>query len=223
MASNTSKGRGRKGSKFWVQTLINLDGGTTLYRAIKDIDNEIGYIKWLSPLKKDNYAELRTQKIQDIKNADLTFWPNNGPWWDGVGIDDKGCVLLVEAKGHVAETKSKCTASSKNSLAKIKESMKITHKILTSFPEYGIMLPHVYDEEVWLNKYYQMGNRLSFLVQLRQQGFDIKLILLNLVNDSTHVSTSLDDWQKHYVEVFQLLLGSNRNPNNTILINFDVG
>jgi hypothetical protein len=33
MPSNTSKGRGRKGSKFWMQTLVNLDNGSALSKA----------------------------------------------------------------------------------------------------------------------------------------------------------------------------------------------
>jgi hypothetical protein len=33
MPSNTSKGRGRKRSKFWMQTLVNLDNGSALSKA----------------------------------------------------------------------------------------------------------------------------------------------------------------------------------------------
>lgn len=223
MSSNTSKGRGRKGSKFWIQTLVNLDCGSTLSKAIKSADSSIGNIKWLSPLKSDKYGELKSKQISIMTNADFSFWPDNGPWWDGVGVDDVGCIVLVEAKGHVAETKTKCKASSERSLARINKSMETAHNILTSSPEYGIMASHVFDEDAWLKKYYQIGNRLSFLVKLRQQGFNVKLILLNLVNDSTHISTSLEEWGRHYEEVFQLLLGTGECPSNVVVVNFDVG
>ena len=51
MPSNTSKGRGRKGSKFWMQTLVNLDNGSTLSKAIQSVDNSIAGIKWRHLLK----------------------------------------------------------------------------------------------------------------------------------------------------------------------------
>jgi len=133
MASNTSKGRGKKGSKFWMQTLINIDDGCSLSKTIQTEDNSIGDIKWLSPLKNDSYGELKTKQIPGLEKADLSFWPANGPWWDAIGIDEKGCILLVEAKGHVAETKSKCAASSETSREKIFKSMQKAHDVLAVF------------------------------------------------------------------------------------------
>jgi hypothetical protein len=215
MPSNTSKGRGRKGSKFWMQTLVNLDNGSTLSKAIQSVDNSIDGIKWLSPLKNDSYGELKTKQIPGLEKADFSFWPDNGPWWDGVGIDDKGCILLVEAKGHVAETKTKCAASSKISREKICKSMQEVHDGLTN--------SHNYDEEAWLNKYYQLGNRLTFLVKLRDQGYNVKLVLLNIVDDPTHIATSLDAWKKHYNDVFGIMLGTAKYPNNVVMVNLDVG
>ena len=43
--SNTSKGRGEKGSKFWMQTLVNLHNGIELTKEIQMRDNTIGDIK----------------------------------------------------------------------------------------------------------------------------------------------------------------------------------
>lgn len=215
MTSNTSKSRGSKGSKFWMQTLVNLDNGSAFSKAIKSVDNRIGDIKWLSPLKDNVYTELKTKQIPGLEKADLSFWPDNGPWWDGVGIDDKGCILLVEAKGHVAETKTKCFASSEISKEKIKKSMQEAHNILIS--------SHNYDEGSWLNKYYQLANRLTFLVKLREQGYNVKLVLLNIIDDPTHIGTSLDEWQKHYQDVFKIMLETAKYPDNLIMVNFDVG
>lgn len=214
MSSNTSKGRGSKGSKFWIQTLINFDNGNTLSKAIKSVDNDIGDINWLSPLKNDGYGEFKTRQIPRLENADFSFWPDNGPWWDGVGIDDKGCILLIEAKGHVAETKTKCAASSETSKEKICKSMQEAHDVLA--------ISHNYDIS-WTERYYQLGNRLTFLVKLREQGYNVKLVLLNIVDDSTHIATSLDAWKRHYDEVFQIMIGTKKQPDNLIMVNFDVG
>jgi hypothetical protein len=148
MPSNTSKGRGKKGSKFWMQTLANLDNGNALSKAIQTEDNSIGDIKWISPLKNDSYGELKTKQIPGLEKADFSFWPDNGPWWDGVGIDDKGCILLVEAKGHVAETKTKSKATSEASREKIRKSMQEAHGSLTN--------SHNYDN-AWIDNTINLG------------------------------------------------------------------
>lgn len=216
MPSNTSKDRGKKGSKFWMQTLANLDNGNALSKAIQTEDNSIGDIKWLSPLKNASYGELKTKQIPGLEKADFSFWPDNGPWWDGVSIDDNGCILLIEAKGHVAETKTKCTATSEISREKICKSMQEAHDSLISSQ-------HIYNDNGWLNKYYQLGNRLTFLVKLREQGYNVKLVLLNIADDPTHISTSHDAWKKHYEEVFQIMIGTKKQPDNLIMVKFDVG
>ena len=73
--SNTSKGKGKKGSKFWMQMVIN-----TKYRL--QLNESIGdNIQWLSPLvNQDDYAEyeLKHQYISDItgiKKEKFSFWP----------------------------------------------------------------------------------------------------------------------------------------------------
>lgn len=97
----------------------------------------------------------------------------------------------------------------------IKQSMQEAHDSLTN--------SHNYDEEAWLNKYYQLGNRLTFLVKLREQRYNVKLVLLNIVDDPTHIATSLDAWKKHYGEVFQIMIGRADYADNVIMVNFDVG
>lgn len=216
MSSNTSIKRGEKGSKFWIQTLINLDNGQALTKQIQLQEKNIQSIQWKSPLRKDNYQELKTDKIRGIQKSQLSFWPDNGPWWDGVGIaktDKEDIIILVEAKAHINETKSSCTAKDENSLKKIKKALKYTHSKLSSKP---------YKEEIWLKKYYQMANRLSFLIYLREQGVNVKLLLLNIVDDPTYISTSEEEWIKHYNEVFELMLGSGQLPSDVILLNMQV-
>ncbi len=214
MPSNTSKGRGKKGSKFWIQTLVNLDDGKALSKAIKDECREVGEIAWLSPLYKDNYEEMKTNQLNGIKREDLQFWPDNGPWWDAVGIDDQGRVLLVEAKGHPQETLTKCSAKSLKSIEQIKKAMKAAHSRLTE--------GHDYEEEVWFSKYYQLGNRLTFLVMLRERGIDARLILLNIVDDPTHIGTSEGEWQDHYQNAFNEMIGTPSAPGHVTIVNLRV-
>lgn len=218
MSSNTTKGRGNKGSKFWMQTLVKINSGNELSAAIRKVDGSVGDTNWLSPLKENDYSELKAKKIKEIETADYSFWPENGPWWDSVGIDEHGTILLVEAKGHVAETESKCKASSDESRQKIKLALKETHNYLVS----SLNVHHEFNEDIWLNKYYQLGNRLAFLVSLRNQGYNIKLILLNIVDDPTHIATSHYEWQQHYNEVFKLMLGTAKQPDNLLIVNYEV-
>ncbi len=221
MSSNTSIGRGEKGSKFWIQTLVNLDEGRALTKAIQNQDSEIGDIKWQSPLPKaehkelkGEYKELKTEDIGIIDKKDIDFWPSNGPWWDGVGMS-KDTIILVEAKAHINETLTKCSATSKESISKIKTSMKEVYNELSN--SLGL-----YDENIWFKKYYQIANRLTFLVKLKQKGFKVKLVLLNIVDDPTHIKTSKEDWNKHYKEVFNNMLGSSEIPKDVIMVNFNV-
>ena len=67
-----------------------------------------------------------------------------------------------------------------------------------------------------------MGNRLTFLLKLREQGYNVKSVLLNIVDDLTHIVTSLPEWKKHYKDVFQIVLGKVKYPDNLIMVNFDV-
>lgn len=210
MASNTSIGRGKKGSKFWMQTVVNLYDGIVLTKAIQSKDSNIGNINWLSPLLKDNYKELKTYEIPGISKEQLDFWPDKGPLWDGVGIDENGTIILVEAKANINETCTKCSASSPKSINQIKTSMKSVHNKISSSP---------YHEDIWFNKYYQMGNRITFLVKLKEKGFNVKLVLLNIVDDPTYIKTSEIQWNKHYEDVFTELLGCIDNPKDVITVN----
>lgn len=217
--SNTSKGRGAKGSKFWIQTLVNLDNGEVLTKEINKKDGTIKSIEWLSPIVSNNYEELKTDKIiinghSFINKSQLSFWPNNGPWWDAVGlakVNNEDTIILVEAKAHTSETKSKCSAKSETSIEKIKISMRDTHSELSK---------DEYDEDMWVNHYYQLANRLTFLVQLRKRGIKVKLVLLNIVDDPTYIKTSEEEWDKHYEEVFNKMVGKSCDIKDLIILNF---
>lgn len=230
--SNTIQGRGKKGSKFWIQTLVNIDDGEILSKEIQKVDSSIRNVTWLSPLKKDNYKELKIKEIiekcsiSSIKHmhTDLSFWPDKGPWWDAVGIaSESNTIILVEAKAHIDETMTKCLAKDLGSITLIKKSMKAAYDDLNYNLEQSIVNNHIYNDNIWFNKYYQLGNRLTFMVQLRKLGFDVKLILLNIIDDPTHIATSRIKWESHYKEVFQSMLGSVNCPEHVLMVNFDVG
>ncbi len=211
--SNTSIGRGEKGSKFWMQTLVTV-GKEFFENQIKLQIPNISKITWISPEKENEYRELKTKDITEFKELELSFWPDNGPWWDAVGKTDDGTILLVEAKAHIQETKTKCNAKADSSIELIKKSLNETHKALSEGK---------YNENVWFSKYYQLANRLVFLNKLSSQGVKVKLILLNIVNDSTYIKTSEVEWKKHYDDVFLEILGQIKIPEDTIILNIDVG
>ncbi len=215
MEAKELKGRANKGSKFWIQTLVNLDGGRSLTKSIQEESREIGAIKWLSPLKKKQYQEYQITEILSEEELDLHQWPEKGPKWDGVGIDDRRKIILIEAKGHPGETIARCAALSENSLTLIKESLQNTHDRLNP--------NHPYQQGVWMDEYYQLANRLTFLRLLEEAKIDARLILLNFVNDPTHKATSSIQWQKHYSDLFTKMTGTSKPPKNVVMVNYDVG
>ena len=81
----TLQSQADKGSQYWLQTIIN--------SAPDILDREIGLgeIKWLSPLKKNDFAEysdldfLRILKLDRLEQELKNFWPNRGSHWDGLG------------------------------------------------------------------------------------------------------------------------------------------
>lgn len=227
--SNTSNGRGVKGSKFWIQTLVNLDNGLALTKKITTIETSIKTIEWLSPLPND-YIEFRNKDVVEIINKknplqsisikDLNnFWPSRGAWWDAIGWDSlTNTVILLEAKGHIEETLSKCTAKAAASRTLIERSLKSAYTLFKA-PS-GINL--IDFTKIWCDTYYQMGNRLAFLAFLKNQSINVKLVLLNIVNDPTHKSTSNNDWIQHYEKMFTSMIGDKSAPNDVIIVNFEV-
>ena len=213
--SNTSNGLAEKGSKHWMQHFVNTKDVKILNDNIHKEDPSINGLVWLSPLESKNYEELRTGGIPSIKPVDMTFWPHQGPWWDAVAsFDDEG-IILVEAKAHLGEIRSRCAAKNPDSIEKIKSALQNTHKALA--PE------QVYDEKIWFSSYYQLANRLAFLYHLSKQGKNVRLLLLNFVDDPTHIPTRKENWHAHYEKkICTEMLGSSTAPKNVLNIYLDV-
>lgn len=227
MSSNTSTGIGEKGSKLWIQKLVNLNKGQDLSNHIKRLDSSINEITWLSPLKEDNYNEIKD--LRNIKKGnksiitkeELSFWPKNGPWWDAIGICEDETIILVEAKAHINETHTKCSATSNSSKELINKTLKEVYENLSNDKLCDTdWLDSKFD--VWHNRYYQIANRLSFLVKLKEQGKKVKLVFLNIAGDSGYIETSIEQWITHYKKISSDMGIDLFNLEDVIILDLDV-
>lgn len=185
--------RQARGSQKWLQLLVNerselLSSSLASYLPAGSAEK----IRWLSPLRDDNYAEYRDGDFLarlgiDCPRVSLPdFWPSNGPQWDALGkAGEHGPFLLVEAKANVPELISSCGASSDDSLRLIKQSLKATqdHLGCTGALE-------------WTDGFYQCANRLAHLFLLRKLNRqDAYLVFIYFLNDESHLPTSLEQWR----------------------------
>lgn len=221
--SNTSRGRGVKGSKFWMQKVVEV---SELQAKLNQMIGEP--LRWISPLAgvDESFEEYELQHQVVCKELGITgaqakimfsFWPKRQPQWDGLALSVDGKTLyIVEAKAHLSELDSKLSATNPESIRMITHSMKTVHDAY--YPEGNF--------EAWLNQYYQLGNRFTFLNFLNQMRFEIieqvKLVLLNFVDDVNYIPTTEKEWQNHYHEVFQVMTGKSAVPKNVIVVNYPV-
>lgn len=56
-----------------------------LSKEIRKYDSSVGNTRWLLPLKKDDYSEIKIDKVDELKTADLSFGQ----------IMDHGGMLLI--------------------------------------------------------------------------------------------------------------------------------
>lgn len=215
--SNLSLGRGEKGSKFWMQMIPDTLLKQEFDRLLDD------RLLWLSPLAEENYREyeLREEPVRKAlgipeNGGEFDFWPRRQPQWDGIAVsEDTGTLYLVEAKAHLKELESSCTAG-EHSRKVIIDTMLDVHDRYYSGGNFS----------KWLEGYYQLGNRLTFLHKMKEMKLekypDVKLILLNIVRDYTYRPTDLEDWKTHYSDVFQIMTGSERPPSDVLIIYYDV-
>ena len=219
--SNTSNERATKGSKFWMQKIVNDD--SLRARLEEMLDGKIFH--WYSPLQAESYKEYQLKEPKIFSEAlglsreefkmKFSFWPTNQPHWDSIAAAD-GILYLFEAKAHVKEMNSKISATNIESIEKILNSMRAT------FAEFSDTTAA--DFESWTEKYYQLGNRFTFLHFMNRMTFPkifrTVLILLNITDDETYIPTSKKIWTDHYEKVFQEMLGKNFPPPNVEVIYF---
>ena len=221
--SNTSNQLAEKGSKYWMQKIVNKD---SLKIHLEQQLNEAN-LRWYSPLESESYKEYQLKKSQIMENvlgldksafADkFSFWPSNEPHWDAIATSCDGSILyLFEAKANIDEIRSSCSASSEESKKLIEHSMKEVYEAISD--------TSVGNFSSWFNKYYQMGNRLTFVYKMNHMDFpkikNVKLVLLNIVDDKTYIPISQKEWKQHYNSVFKEMIGKEEPPKNTIVLYF---
>ena len=105
------------------------------------------------------------------------FWPRRGnpPNWDAVGrilIEDRWEWLLVEAKSHLNEVKSNCTAKESGGRPKIRKALDQT--------KCALGIPTCAD---WLKGYYQHANRIVALNFMMENGEFGRLLFVYFCGD----------------------------------------
>lgn len=184
---------GRRGSKKWIQILVNkrpeLLGKEVKTSLGLDPDESIC---WCSPLEEDGYAEYRDQAFLDRLSIRLekvpldAFWPRRGPQWDALGKSDGNKVFLVEAKSHISELMSSLKAGDASSLSKISKSLEKTKEYLNSSVGSN-----------WSSPFYQYTNRLAHLYLLRVlNNIPAYLVFVYFINDvEMDGPRTLDEWE----------------------------
>lgn len=181
-----------RGSQRWLQLIVN--NHPELLNA--PIRSGLGLsgnesIEWLSPLR-DSYTEYCDNaflerlgvKLEAVPLGD--FWPASGPRWDGLAKTHRGDLILVEAKSHVAELMSACTAVSPASRTQIESSLAAARNFF-----------RVRKPVDWTQPFYQYANRLAHLYLLRERnGHPAWLVNIYFVNDEEmRGPRSIDHWR----------------------------
>lgn len=193
--------KGCKGSLLWIQRAVN-EKWASLESPVLSHLSGARTISWKSPLAEDEFAEyrdggfLRTLGLPELELRLAEFWPQKGPQWDALGLSDRGDVLLVEAKAHVAEMCSPGTSAKGGSRARIEQRLQILAKRLKAAEH----------RAAWTDHFYQIANRLAHLQFLRDQGVPAFLIFVNFLNDDdmegpAHVET----WEAAYHVAFHTM------------------
>lgn len=119
-------------------------------------------------------------------------WPQSGNVmnWDLVGftmINNTKTWILIEAKAHKGELSQPCKATSDKSKKMISDALK------NAAQNYGIE-----SNLNWINKYYQLSNRIYILDLLKRFDINAKLINIYFVGDwiskSRQSPQSIVDW-----------------------------
>ena len=209
--SNTSKGQAVKGSKYMMQM-----AASPLQKYL--LDKKIGEeLVWLSPIVETDYEEyqLSEQTVCDFIGIErdkktFDFWPARQPQWDGIAIGKETATLyLFEAKSHLSETETSCSASSDTSKEMISKTMSKVASSVYNMNDNNII------KEYWMKNNYQLANRLTFLHKMKKivsnASFcaDVKLVLINFVNDTTwDEEKRVNDpsqWKEHYDHIFETM------------------
>lgn len=209
-----------KGSKHWLQHYVNNrqeDLNNLILMSAPSLltflDKERS-IQWRSPLRENGYQEYRNEflELESVRRGRRLelekYWPRMGPQWDGYAVaggkNGQKALVLIEAKAHVKEMQSSMRAKDLESRFLIESTIKETMEAI------GSKAPL----DVWLNDYYQLANRLAYLYILNEKmGIPTWLVLVNFIDDATHIPTDSQQWVQHYQKVFsEMDISSEYNP-----------
>ena len=216
--SNTSNGPALKGSKMWMQKLVE-EKSDFLNKDLEDT------LKWISPCKP-YYKEFQLNNLEICKKLGISqdvfkkYWPSRQPQWDGIAVGEKGTLYLFEAKSHKSEI-----SSSKKGKSEENNKQKYDTIMCTASEWFNINNPDEALKKIWCEKYFQISNRISFCRLMQENtNYHTVVVFLNFVNDSTWKEkrvTSEKDWENHYGKIFEdMKITTNRNDIK--IINFDL-
>jgi hypothetical protein len=172
-------------------------------------------VRWVSPLSSANYLEYRDDFLEALglqhhAHKLRSFWPLNGPQWNGlatVDIPTGQAILLVEAKAHPGEVRSSCAAKDPTSIVAIQRGLDEVRVFMGAEPC------------DWMHGTYQLANRLAYLYFLQVKcGVPAFLVLVNFVDDFSHKPTSLARWAQFPVSRYLGLSTANRLVENVITV-----
>ncbi len=157
-------------------------------------------VEWLSL----DFLQRDSEVVQDWRER----WPHGSGImnWDAVGqvnIDGVSEWLLVEAKGHLNEINSDCTATSPRSIELIEHTLADTKAALGAPAN-----------AEWMRAYYQYANRLAVLHHLNQHNVGARLMFIYFCGD---VRPDNSPCPKNEAEWEQALLAQERHlqlPND---------
>jgi hypothetical protein len=211
----------KKGSQKWIQRLVNDKPeilNTQIRSTFKLSDKE--RINWLSPLKKDDYAEYRDKAflvllgIKLERNSLTEFWPSRGPQWDALAKSSSGKLFLVEAKSHIPELFSSLQASDPTAIKKIRKSLEETKTYLGASANVD-----------WSEHFYQYANRLAHLYLLQKNDLPAYLIHVYFIKDAEmNGPESSLEWQGATKLLNSYLgIGRHKLQNFVADLYFDIG
>jgi len=89
---------GSKGSLKWIQLLVN-QRPELVEEELSALVGSRESVEWLSPLRKDQFAEYRDGSalkllgVSDLRRPLRDFWPALGPQWDALARVGEALVL----------------------------------------------------------------------------------------------------------------------------------
>lgn len=202
MAINGGLGLGY-GSKYQLLRMLGWhrdEFNKIIAKAINSNNTNIHWFDFEYKGKYDDQEPMNFDFIPELKEKWKEYWAcgsNGGVNWDAIGqVDDT--YILVEAKAHIDELKNPCGATDERSKKKI---IKCIQSMLDDNNIKG-------KAEDWLERDYQLANRLVSIKFLENNDHKGKLVYLLFVNGYERnvkqpKSATQKQWEKAIEEEFE--------------------